>query len=342
MTVPATTARELRACTELKFAKKGLIIGLLAGVTFAVSSVLFLGEGVRQAPYNQPEFWIVAPLLAAGLHDLTAAFLGIGINYGRGQGHEIWRALASRPGRYSILGALLGAPFGMGGYLLAISMAGAAYALPITSLFPAFATILAIFFLKERVNMRTWLGLGGCILGAFIISYTPPSDTPSSYFYLGILCAVIASAGWACESVLVTSGMDFVEPGIALNIYHMTSGLLYMTVILPLAVHFTVPGQSYFSVMATLLDSPGTVLICIAGIIGCISYLCWYIAMNTTGVSRALALNITYALWGVILSAIFLDVEITTALVVGSIIIFLGMVLVAGKPSDLINLRKVD
>ena len=78
-----------------------------------------------------------------------------------------------------------------------------------------------------------------------------------------------------------------------------------------------------------------------AGIVGACSYMCWYKAMNTTGVSRAMALNITYALWGVVLSAVFLDTEITVNLVIGAVVIFSGMVLVIGNPKDIVNLRQV-
>lgn len=40
--------------------------------------------------------------------------------------------------------------------------------------------------------------------------------------------------------------------------------------------------------------------------------------MNMAGVSRAMALNITYALWGVLFGALFTDVEITRSLVIGA------------------------
>lgn len=337
-----SSASELRARLELHFAKKGLAFGLLAGLIFAISSVLLLGPGVKRLTAIRPELWVVAPLLAAGLHDMTACFFGMGINCARGQGREIWRTLASRPGRYCLTGAFLGAPLGMGAYLLSISLAGAAYALPITSLYPAWATVLAIFFLKERVGLRTWCGLAGCIVGACIIGYVPPDGATPTYFYLGILCAVVASVGWATEGVIITSGMDFVEPGIALNIYHMTSALLYMSIILPIAVHITMPGASYVQVLVEVLTNPGILYVCCAGLMGCLSYMFWYMAMNTAGVSRAMALNITYALWGVVLSAVFLDGKITAALVAGALVIFVGMLLVVGNPKDIVQLRKVE
>ena len=40
-------------------------------------------------------------------------------------------------------------------------------------------------------------------------------------FYLGIAFAFLAAFGWAAEGVCVTSGMDFIEPAVALNIYQI-------------------------------------------------------------------------------------------------------------------------
>lgn len=137
--------------------------------------------------------------------------------------------------------------------------------------------------------------------------------------------------------------MDFVEPGIALNIYQLTSSSIYIFIIIPLAFFFTVPTEfANIQAIFDLLTSTGIIFVICAGIVGSLSYTCWYKAMNTTGVSRAMAINITYALWGVILSAVFLDIEITINLIIGALIIFSGMVLVIGNPKDLVNLRKTN
>lgn len=341
--ISSPQATQLRTKRELLFAKKGLAYGLLAGLTWAIASVFLLGHALGTHEFQRPELWLFAPILGAGIHDTAAAIAGFILNCVRGQGKELRRTLKSKPGKYCIAGGILGAPFGMGGYLLAISMAGAAYVLPITSLYPAFAAVLATIFLKEQINKRAWIGLFSCIIGAFIISYVPPSGGQTEYFYIGLLLAVIASVGWASEGVLVTSAMDFVEPGIALNIYQITSSLLYIFIIIPMVFFFTVPAE--FINIQTILDlftSTGIIFVICAGIVGSLSYNCWYKAMNTTGVSRAMAINITYALWGVILSAVFLDVEITINLMIGALVIFSGMVLVIGNPKDLVNLRKTS
>ena len=52
--------------------------------------------------------------------------------------------------------------------------------------------------------------------------------------------------------------------------------------------------------------------------------------MNMTGVSRAMALNISYALWGIVLSALFTDARITTTLIMGALVISLQSLTAVG------------
>ena len=172
----------MRAGKELAFAKKGLAFGALSGLLWAVASVLLLGQGVSRPPFNQPEYWILGPLVAAGVHDFFGAVSNLLLNCYRGQGKEVWRAFASKPGRYCLLGALFGSPLGMGGYLLAVSLAGPAYALPITSLYPAIASVLAFFFLKQNINPRAWAWLGFCFIGPFVVTYSPRLPPPPPFF----------------------------------------------------------------------------------------------------------------------------------------------------------------
>lgn len=336
-------AARLRERKEVGFAKKGLALALLSGMIWSFDS-LTLGKGLAAAPFADPLLWLFAPLFAAGIHDGCAACLSLFLNIAQGRGREVGRTLCSKPGRLCILGALLGAPLGMGGYLMAISLAGPAYVLPITSLYPAVAALLAFVFLKERISRRAWGGLALCVAGAVAIGYTPPESGAGGTFLLGIAFACLAAFGWAAEGVCVTSGMDFVEPAVALNIYQIVSALLYACLIVPailLHLSLNLPAFSVSELLAQTLSSPGLPYFALAGVIGCISYRCWYRAMNMTGVSRAMALNITYALWGVLFSALFTDVEITRNLVAGAVAICLGMVLVIGNPRELVNLRTV-
>lgn len=336
-------ATRLRERKEVDFAKKGLALALLSGMIWSLDG-LTLGKGLAAEPFGDPLLWLLAPLLAAGIHDTFGACVSLALNAAEGRGREVGRTLFSKPGRLCILGALLGAPLGMGGYLMALSLAGPAYVLPITSLYPAMAALLAFLFLKERISVRAWGGLALCVAGAIAIGYTPPESVGGNAFLLGIAFAFLAAFGWAAEGVCVTSAMDFVEPAVALNIYQIVSALLYAFLIVPallLHLSLTVPDWSAAHFLGQALSSPGLPFFALAGVIGCLSYRCWYRAMNMTGVSRAMALNITYALWGVLFSALFTDIEITRNLVAGAAAICLGMVLVIGNPRELVNLRHV-
>ena len=181
------------------------------------------------------------------------------------------------------------------------------------------------------------------MVGAVAIGYTPPESAGGGAFYLGIAFAFLAAFGWAAEGVCVTSGMDFIEPAVALNIYQIVSSLLYALIIVPAALlHLSLGGYDITGLAGRAFTSSGLPFFAVAGVIGCITYLCWYKAMNMTGVSRAMALNITYALWGVVFSALFTDAEITRSLVIGAAAIFTGMCLVIGNPRDIVNLRNVQ
>lgn len=333
----------LRERQELGFARKGLALALISGMIWSFDG-LTLGNGLAEKPFDAPALWLFAPLLAAGLHDFFGACFSFAVNASQGKSKELLRTLFSKPGRFCILGTLFGAPLGMGGYLLALSLAGPAYVLPITSLYPAIAALLALVFLKERVSPRAWGGLALCVAGAVAIGYTPPESAGGPAFYLGIAFAFLAAFGWAAEGVCVTSSMDLIEPGVALNIYQIVSSLLYACVIVPVVlIHLSLTeGRDVPGLLADALTSPGVFFFALGGVIGCISYRCWYNAMNMTGVSRAMALNITYALWGVVFSALFTDVEITRNLIAGAAAIFAGMCLVIGNPRDSVNLRNVN
>ena len=324
---------------SLRYAKKGILLAMLSGLIFSVDGLL-IKNAAGHHPFNQPGLMLLIPLVCAGVHDMSAALVTTFINWRSGRLPELWFSLVSKPGRSVIFGALIGALCGMGGYMAALQLAGAAYVLPITSLYPAVAAVLAVFVLKERISSRAWLGLTLCIMGAAAIGYSSPGGETGNLFYLGLAFAVLAAIGWGTEGVCATSGMDFIEPVVALNIYYCVSTLLYVGVLIPVAAWIVLPGKEILPVLGDFALSRGTLFIACAGFFGSCSYRCWYTAMNMTGVSRAMALNISYALWGIVLSSIFTDVDITRGLVVGAGIIFSGMLLVIGNPKDMINLRE--
>ena len=316
---------------DVAYVRKGLLLAALTGIIFSLDGPI-LKQGLEKAPFNMPEFWLLAPLFAAGCHDISAACLSLVLNVAQGKGREVLRTFCSKPGRFCVLGAFMGAPLGMGGYLMGISLAGPAYALPISTLYPAIAAVLARVFLKERISARALCGLVLCVAGAFTVGWSAPQGGVGGHaFYLGLGFAFLAAFGWAAEGVCVTAGMDFIEPAVALNVYQIVSSLLYVLVIVPAAYMLMAhdqPGVDAVELLTQALASPGLPFCAAAGLVGCVSYRCWYTAMNMTGVSRAMALNVTYALWGILFSALFTNVTVSRNLVAGAVVIVAGIVLV--------------
>jgi drug/metabolite transporter (DMT)-like permease len=77
------------------------------------------------------------------------------------------------------------------------------------------------------------------------------------------------------------------------------------------------------------------------GFLGGFSYVYWYRALNMTGVARAMALNVTYALWGVLFGAFFTGLNATGQLFLGAGCIAVGAILVSANPRELFRLREV-
>ncbi|MCG8526184.1 MAG: hypothetical protein MI748_07390, partial [Opitutales bacterium] len=81
-----------------------------------------------------------------------------------------------------------------------------------------------------------------------------------------------------------------------------------------------------------------------ASIFGGLAYLAWYRAMNMTGVGRAMAFNVTYALWSIPFSWILAlaqgtEFTVTSLGITGAVIITTGTILVVADPKELLKLR---
>ncbi|CAH2211998.1 DMT family transporter [Tepidibacter aestuarii] len=327
------SAKQSQMELELSHAKKGIGFGIFSGASWGLSGVL-LGIALGMAPFTNGISLYAAPLAGAALHDGFAAFWVFLVNLFNGKWKEYGRTLSTKPGKIVCLAALFGGPIGMSGYLLGINLAGTSYALSITATYPALGAILGVIILKEKISPRVWFGIFCCIVGAIIVGYVPPEGGNYPHFYLGLGLSLLAAFGWATEGVLSTYGMDMVDPDISIGIREATSFIVYLVAILPLVAGFPV----FFNAF----KQHSLYFVALAGLAGGLSYIGWYRALNTTGVSRAMAFNITYALWSVLFGWLFTDLQITLNLIIGCLVITLGTLLVSANPKDLLNLRNKE
>ena len=120
------------------------------------------------------------------------------------------------------------------------------------------------------------------------------------------------------------------NPEHAINIRQATSGILYAVIIIPLI--------SGYELAFTALTSTVGLIIAITALVGTASYIYYYKAINTIGAARSTSLNITYVVWAIVLQLIFMSTPVSLQLIVGSLIVIIGSILVAGNPKELVAL----
>lgn len=337
--------------SRLRFAKKGILVGLLAGALWGLQGTI-MGKVGGMAPFADPNFgvWMIciASLCTGAFHDFWAGIWITIYNVSTGRGlKEYFRLLKTKLGRLIVLGAIFGGPLATGCYLIGVNLCGATYTMAISGAYPVVGAFLGVFLFKEKISKRAWVGILLAVLGSLIVGYAPP-EGGFPYFYVGIAFAVIAGIFWALEGVTVTYANDMADPNISVGLYRtFFSGLFYTIIIIPIFCLIAKEGISAgWHIMGGAITA-GTplLLIAIAAIAGGVSYLSFYRAMNMTGVGRAMSLNITFSLWSIVFGFLFeafglIHYNVTMQAIIGVCIIVLGTIIVIANPKELLQLRK--
>lgn len=302
------------------------LTGLSAGIFWALDTVI-LGIALSGSEFIETQQAIfLAPFVSAFLHDFCSCLWMFFYTAGKfladrlgkkGQYRSVTGALKTRSGKYIILGALCGGPIGMTGYVFAIRYLGASYTAMISALFPALGAVLSRLFLKERLSKIQLIGFICSIFATVVLGYSAQGAKPEN-FALGFFCALLCVAGWAAEVVICAYGMrsSGVDNEQALMIRQTTSALFHGIVILNL-----VRGWDF---ARFVMSAEAGKVIALAALSGTVSYLCYYKAIRGIGPSKAMALNITYAAWAILLEFLILQVVPDSRRVVCGIVILVG------------------
>lgn len=277
-----------------------MIPGILAGVTWAVETIV-LGIALAMSPFvSTQQAVLLAPFVSTFLHDAFSAIWACLFNGVRGKLPKVGRALKTKSGWFVALAAVIGGPVGMTGYVLSVANMGPSIGAVASAIFPAIGAVLAFFFLKEKMSWYRWVFLILSLLGVYGLSYSPEIDIRN--FWLGFAGTLMCAFGWGIEAVIVAKSVqdEAVTDDVALQIRQTTSAVVYGLVILPILKGwgFTV---SLFRGTGWLIP-----IIAAAALFATASYLFYYRAISRIGASKAMALNITYSAWAVVFSVIFL------------------------------------
>ena len=295
--------------------------GLLSGILWAVDTVI-LGVALGMSPYVDSA---QASFASAFMHDFFAAAILLVMMGRKGRLRDTLEAAKTKSGRVVMLGALLGGPIGMSGYLAAINAIGPGYTAAISAFY------LAWLLLKEKMNLKQVIALIVALVGVMVIGVSTAAGEGNGNVLVGILGVVACVFGWGSEAVILAWGMqdDAVDNETALQIRETTSAFAYGLIILPLA------GSVEFASQVAVTPANGVVFI--AALAGTASYLFYYKAIDAIGASRGMALNISYSAWsvifaalaGIILPAIMPEAIPSPLTVICCIVIIVGTVLSA-------------
>ena len=303
--------------------------GLFSGILWGLDTVV-LGIALSMSPYiGTAEAVAFAAIASSFLHDAGCAlWLLLDMGAKRRLGDTL-AALKTRSGLVVVLGALLGGPIGMTGYVIAINNIGPAYTAIISAFYPALGAFLSFVILKEKMSGKQIAALVLALFGVMAMGYISAGDSEMGNATVGLVGALLAVIGWGSEAVLCAWGMrdDAVDNETALQIRETTSALAYAVVVVPLF------GAWGFA--ASAIPSLATGVIALSALAGTASYLFYYKGISVIGAAKAMALNISYSAWAVVFGFLLQGSVPSPATVFFCVLILVGTVLAASDWNEL-------
>lgn len=303
-----------------KFSVKGATIGLGAGLTWAIDTIL-IGYALASTTFLEfSDIVLAAPLLSTFLHDAFSSIWMMILMAIRGELGTAFKKLRTKSGWWVVLAATLGGPVGMTFYVLSVQSIGASFTASISSIFPAVGAFFAFLILRDRLSLKNWMGLLVSIGFTIALSYSGDLITGTSVS-IGLIFIIFCIFGWGMESVISAYGMkdDEVSPLQALFIRQFTSAVIFAVIIIPIFVGHSLTVQ--------VASTKTFWFIGLIALFGTLSYVLYYQAIKMIGPVRAMALNISYVAFAIFLDVLFLGGDFSLRNIIFAIFIMVGAVM---------------
>ena len=294
-----------------------MLNGLLSGIFWgADTSLMGYYFSMYSIYFMVP---LLLPIFITFIHDMVSALL---INISiliTGRLKAVITDIKKAKSKYIWLGSLLGGPIGMCSFILAIEYAGPAITAIISSIYPAVGLFFAYIFLKEK--RKTYQVVALFIAIAFIIALGFIDEGHTNRSVMGIIFALVCACAWGSEAVLCSYGMKSGEISnlSAICIRQNLSMITYGTL---MTLYFV-----FFQYGESIDFNSSLAYVGMAAIFGSTSYYCYYRALATIGVSRAMALNISYTAFSAIFSYLLFGIELTISqMLIGFCIVVSGLI----------------
>ncbi len=216
---------------------------------------------------------------------------------------------------YLIIGALNAAiPFTF--IATATLHLNASLAAILNSTTPLFTALASLFFLKEPLNAKKWIGIVFGTFGVFVLmGWSPVPFSIQTAF--SALLSILAALSYGCAGVYAKKAFTGVS-SLSLAIGQQLGAAVLL---LPLAiVHIPTKPVSSTVIYSVL----GLAIFCTA-----IAYLFYFYLLANVGPTKTLSVTFLVPVFGVIWGMIFLHEKITTGMIVGLVIILSSIFLLS-------------
>ena len=318
--------------------KKGNIIGLLSGLTWAMYTIILYtvlnlyGNAKGDLLSVKGIMLILITTVLISIVDLffNVVFELFVLKKNNLIG-EFKSVLFSKKGFGIIPAAILAGPFGLIPYAIA-SAISAPVAGALSALYPVIGAAASFLVFRERLSKLKIIGGIISILGVIA---TYQLEKVSLVVYI---IALIPAFGWGLEAIFGYKLMkDDVNPIVTITLRHIYSMVILgvcLIIFLLFSGEYSYIGEFYsgiqFSEMyAVLTKSLVWPIFAIGSFIGGASYILWYVSMKYISVAPAMILNISYVLWIPILLLLPpFSQQISLNVVIGCCTVFAGTSLV--------------
>jgi drug/metabolite transporter (DMT)-like permease len=318
--------------------KKGNIIGLLSGLTWAMYTIVLYtvlnlyANSKGDLLSFQGIMLILITTLLISLADLTFNVIFELVVIRRSNlMKEFKNVFFSKKGFGIIPAAILAGPLGLIPYAIA-SAISAPVAGAFSALYPVIGAVASFLVFKEKLSKVKAIGGIISVLGV-ILTYQLESVSLAVY-----IIALIPAFGWGLEAIFGYKLIkDDVNPIVTITIRHIYSILILaacLIIFLPFSGEYSYimefyRGIQFGEVFAGLNSSFIWPVFAVGSFIGATSYILWYVSMKYISVAPAMILNISYVLWiPIILTLPPFSQQISPNVLSGCAVVFLGTSLV--------------
>lgn len=284
--------------------KLGYILGLLSGLFWAITSILY-------GYFEASTFLSISTVFFIDF--LGFAISGMYLLFKQKKIDFQAKGLI-----FCFISGILGGPLGMLCYLSAIEQIGSIPTSSISITYPIFGTFFSFLFLKEKINKLGILGLVIAVI-CLILFVNIGSDEKSIYqqiTILGFFFAFTTAISWGGEIISSSYAMRYYDGTVVYFFRQISSSIGYASILLYLLYsNDTHTSEINYTILTAIIIS------------SILSYFLYYQAIYLIKPIKAMALNITYGAWSIILSILFLEQKIDYKVIILCMGILMGSAL---------------